>query len=420
MAGPDDVDDDVVAGADAGPEVEIDHPDNEAPAVDRLARASGERIDHAPTRAPTVRVRKRFGHGADGKPLPIAAKAIAELKAVDAAIDDDLEVAIAADGSGVVDQALAAGGRPPLPGSPEAKAAEKAAQEAAAAGQVDGGPPAALIAQWEAVNARALEVEAGHKALERDRARFRDVAARVAQDPLAVLRDLTRESLGGDDATDAEVDDELGYLLAQASIMFAGGTLDTKNPAMQMRLTKREVAQLKAEQRRLKALKEAEGKTTAEAERTRRGIEQTTVELGPELAKFPWLAKAETGAPPAAIVWDVIREHYEGQTGPYASRKILTVAEAARMCDDHFRKEATGLYARYSHLLTPTPTPTTPKPQRAPGGPPEPVQREASKDVADRDRGDPDIVRRPKSREERRRATFDKFRQRFADDAATD
>lgn len=90
------------------------------------------------------------------------------------------------------------------------------------------------------------------------------------------------------------------------------------------------------------------------------------------------------------------------------------------MCDDHFRKEATGLYARYSHLLTPQTTPTPPKQPRAPGGPPEPVQRPASKDDADRDRGDPDIIRRPKSREERRRATFDKYRPRFAADAAAD
>jgi hypothetical protein len=164
-----------------------------------------------------------------------AAAARAHVEGADDGEDELLPTGPGALASQVVDTAAAAKGEPAKPAS--------------SAPSAPAGPPPEAIAAWERVNLRAAELEKREAALKEHEGRARDLASRLSADPLAAMRDAVRLELG-DDATDDEIHEELGYLITSLSLGFAGATVDPNNQAHDLKKLKRELRQQKARTRK--------------------------------------------------------------------------------------------------------------------------------------------------------------------------
>jgi hypothetical protein len=363
----------------------------DAPDDDEIGNAVGREVgpddnDDAPAEgsAPTVGRRER-------KPLNPALFAKFSTAVKKHLEGDDDEDAIAETGPAA--KAATPAAAAPTP------AADKPAEPPRA------GPPPEAIAAWERVNLRAADLDARETKLKEREGRTRDVAGRFSADPLAAMRDLVRAELG-DDATDDEVQDELGFLVTSVSLAFAGATVDPNNQAHDLKKLKRELRQQKAKTRK-EGADAAAARTAADKKaRTAAAVTQIGVEFEPLAQKYPWLAITEE---PAALLFDVIKSEHE------RSGKVLDLEDAAKLANDHLGNADRTYFEKRKHLLQPPPA-LTPANVIAPQG--DPLQRRSrALTIADASEDAPpahDELGRPPSVEERRRKSIAKYRERLA------
>ncbi len=282
-------------------------------------------------------------------------------------------------------------------GAPSAKADEPppATPPPAAA------PPSDLTADRARIAvARAQLEERARTLVERER-RARDVAARFADDPWGVIQDLVRHELGTD-ATEDEIAEETAYQVTQLSLRVAGANVDPQNQAHALRSVKRELARQKATTRRKEQQLEERREAEARAAKERDAVAAVAAEFEALAPKHPWLAAAER---PAEILWDVIRREHE------RSGTILEIAEAAKLADDYLAQQDRQWYERRKGLLTPqTAAPTAPQ-----GDPRSRSRTLANATASDDAPPPPEVPGRLLSKEERRRATFDRWKPKLRD-----
>jgi hypothetical protein len=226
------------------------------------------------------------------------------------------------------------------------------------------------------LDARAAEVdrklEEYRKTAEPRLKRLADAEEKLADDPLAAIRDFVAAALGIDDPAAATA--ETDRIFEEWTGQKLGVTGESKSTASRetarLRKVEKDLAKWKQEQRTAE-----ESQKVVEAEREyAETIESTVQSLGSQVseADYPFL-HALGDKPAGQIVWEVISAHHEKATRglkPEEADKVpsLSLPEAAKLANDYYRKQAESRYGKIRHLLEPDRTPEGAKQRAAESG----------------------------------------------------
>lgn len=242
-------------------------------------------------------------------------------------------------------------------------------------------PPAAemdrrLLAARRTLDARAAEIERRHDeyrtTVEPRIKRLQDAEEKLADDPLAAIRDFVSAALGIDDpaAATAEADRIFEEWTGQKLGVPAESKSTASRETARLRKVEKDLRRWKQEQR---TAEESQKAVDAEREYAET-IESTVQSLGSQVSEtdYPFL-HALADKPAGQVVWEVISAHHEKETRgmkPEDAAKVppLSLPEAARLANDYYQKQAASRYGKIRHLLEPGTSPQGAKQPAASSG----------------------------------------------------